>query len=45
MSSIQSVNTQPVASPDAIPTHHGAWPLALIYSVSASSSAQVSGIS
>ncbi len=30
MSSIQSVNAQPVAGPDSMPTHHGVWPSAII---------------
>src|SRR6056297_3211069 len=47
MSSIQSVATQPVASPDSIPMHHGALTMssAAMASVSAINSSQVSGIS
>jgi len=45
-SSIQSVTTQPVASPDSMPTHHGCTPvpLAAISSLSASNSSHVVGM-
>ena len=43
-SSIQSVPTQPVASPVSIPRHHGVLPSAMICSSSAASSSSVVGI-
>ena len=43
MSSIQSVAGHPVAPPDSNPTHHGTPPSALIWSVNAIRSSQVSG--
>ena len=43
-SSTQSVPTQPVASPDSMPRHHGVLPSATICSSSAARSSCVSGI-
>src|SRR5690349_6295773 len=42
-SSIQSVNAQPVASPDSTPMHHGVLPAARIVSCSAMNSSQLVG--
>ena len=44
MSSIQSVIVQPVASPLAMPAHHGLLPVLAIVSDSAVSSSSVFGI-
>src|SRR6478735_7227075 len=44
-SSTQSVNGQPVAAPDSMPTHSGVSPLAIILSSSALNSVKVVGTS
>ncbi len=45
MSSIQSVNGQPVAGPDSIPTHHGVTPSAFMVAVRSNNPSRVVGIS